>query len=90
MHYNGAMKLRILLAALMTSLLMALSPVQAEDKNALSLDEAVAQAERQHDARAVKAEAKKRGDRTVYRIRLLTADGRVFDVTVDADNGAKR
>lgn len=54
----------------------------------LSLDEAVARAERRHDARAVRAEAGNEGGRTVYRIRLLSSDGRVFEVKVDARTGA--
>lgn len=53
----------------------------------LSLDEAVARAEKQYNARAVRAEEKRKGDRRVYRIRLLGADGRVFEITVDADTG---
>lgn len=60
------------------------------DERAISLDEAVARAERRHDARAVRAEEKRRGDRIVYRIRLLDADGRVFEVTVDAETGQER
>jgi len=54
----------------------------------LSLDEAVARAERRHDARAVRAEAIREDGRTVYRIRLLSPDGRVFEVRVDARTGA--
>lgn len=50
----------------------------------ISLDEAVARAEKQYGARAVRAERVREGDRTVYRIRLLAPDGRVFNVTVDA------
>lgn len=60
------------------------------DERALSLDEAVARAERRHGARAVRAEEKRRGDRIVYRIRLLDADGRVFEVTIDAETGQER
>lgn len=56
-------------------------------ERAITLDEAVARAERRHDARAVRAEEKRRDDRIVYRIRLLGADGRVFEVTVDAGSG---
>lgn len=54
----------------------------------LTLDEAVARMERQYKARAVRAEEERRDGRTVYRIRLLSSDGRVFDVTVDAATGA--
>ncbi len=98
MHYNGPMIFRKLSAVLLAILALAAMPSQAErpgsaraySEQALSLDEAVAQAERRYSARAVKAESKKRGERSVYRIRLLAADGRVFDVTVDAETGAER
>ena len=53
----------------------------------ISLDEAVARAERQYKARAVRAEEKRQGDRIEYRIRLLGEDGRVFEVRVDASSG---
>ena len=53
----------------------------------ISLDEAVAQAERRYKARAVRAEEKRKGDRIEYRIRLLGEDGRVFEVRVDAGSG---
>ena len=53
----------------------------------LTLDQAVARAEKKYGARAVRAEEKTDGDRRVYRIRLLSDDGRVFDVTVDASTG---
>jgi uncharacterized membrane protein YkoI len=56
----------------------------------ISLDEAVARAERHHDARAVRAEEKRHGDRIEYRIRLLGADGRVFEVRIDAETGQER
>ena len=54
---------------------------------AISLDEAVARAERRYKARAVRAEEKRHGDRIEYRIRLLGEDGRVFEVRVDANSG---
>jgi len=54
---------------------------------AISLDEAVARAEHRYDARAVRAEEKRNGDRIEYRIRLLGADGRVFEVRMDAETG---
>ena len=60
---------------------------QAMADRAISLDEAVARAERRHDARVVRAEEKRHGDRIEYRIRLLGADGRVFEVRIDAESG---
>jgi uncharacterized membrane protein YkoI len=56
-------------------------------ERAISLDEAVARAERRYKARAVRAEEKRHGDRVEYRIRLLGEDGRVFEVRVDAATG---
>lgn len=50
----------------------------------ISLDQAMAQAERRYKARAVHGEERRDGDRIVYRIRLLDQDGRVFEVSVDA------
>lgn len=57
---------------------------------AITLDEAVARAERRYDARAVRAEEKQHGGRIEYRIRLLGADGRVFEVRIDAETGRER
>ena len=54
---------------------------------AISLDEAVARVERRYNARVVRAEEKRHGDRIEYRIRLLGADGRVFEVRIDAESG---
>lgn len=56
---------------------------------AISLDEAVARAERKYGARAVRAEEKRQGDRIEYRIRLLGEDGRVFEVRIDAASGSE-
>ena len=53
----------------------------------LSLDEAVASVETRYGARAVRAEEDREGERRVYRIRLLSPEGRVFEVTVDAVTG---
>jgi uncharacterized membrane protein YkoI len=56
-------------------------------ERSISLDEAVAQAERRYTARAVRAEEKRQGDRIEYRIRLLGDDGRVFEIRIDAATG---
>ncbi len=60
---------------------------RAHAERAISLDEAVARAERRYKARAVRAEEKRHGDRVEYRIRLLGDDGRVFEVRIDAATG---
>lgn len=58
-----------------------------DSERAISLDEAVARAERRYKARAVRAEEKRHGNRIEYRIRLLADDGRVFQVRIDAATG---
>lgn len=65
-------------------------PDRAYDDRRISLDEAVAQAERRYNARALRAEEKRHGDRIEYRIRLLGEDGRVFEVTIDAGPARRR
>ena len=62
-------------------------PDRTMTERVLSLDEAVARAERRHNARAVRAEEKRHGNRVEYRIRLLGKDGRVFEVRIDAASG---
>jgi uncharacterized membrane protein YkoI len=63
---------------------------RAQAEAAISLDEAVARAERRYKARAVRAEEKRQGDRIEYRIRLLGDDGRVFEIRIDAATGRER
>lgn len=53
----------------------------------ISQDEAVSRAESRYRAKAVKVETVTDGDRTVYVIRLLNADSKVWTVRVDAATG---
>jgi hypothetical protein len=53
----------------------------------VSMDEAVDMAQRRYNARVVRAEVSDRGGRRVYLLRLLSDDGRVFNVRVDAATG---
>jgi hypothetical protein len=55
---------------------------------AISLDEAIDMAQRRFNARVVRAEVAERGGRRTYVLRLLSADGRVFNVRVDAATGS--
>ena len=54
----------------------------------VSMDEAVDMAQRRYNARVVRAEVSDRGGRRVYLLRLLSDDGRVFNVRVDAATGS--
>jgi hypothetical protein len=54
----------------------------------ISMDEAVDLAQRRYNARVVRAEVSERGGRRVYLLRLLSDDGRVFNVRVDAATGS--
>jgi uncharacterized iron-regulated membrane protein len=98
MDYNPAMR-----ALLVVALVLLLPPLPAwagpdggtrprvvlaeAESGGLTLEQAVQRAEKRYKARAVKAEERSEGDRRVYRIRLLSEDGRVFEVTVDAATG---
>ena len=54
----------------------------------MTLDEAISRAERQHSARVVRAETSERDGRVIYVLRMLSDDGRVFVVRIDAASGA--
>lgn len=54
----------------------------------VSLDEAVQMAQSRYRAKAVRAETVSNGGRRVHQIRLLSAEGKVWMVRVDAETGA--
>jgi uncharacterized membrane protein YkoI len=54
----------------------------------VSLDQAVEMAQRRFRAKAVKAETVQNGGKRVHQIRLLSAEGKVWTVRVDAESGA--
>jgi uncharacterized membrane protein YkoI len=56
--------------------------------NGMSLDQAVEMVQRRFNARVVRAETRREQGRTFYNLRLLSADGKVWTVRVDADSGA--
>ena len=56
----------------------------------ISLDQAVKMAQNRYRSKAVKAETVDEGGRRVHRIRLLSAEGMVRTVHVDAQTGAMR
>jgi uncharacterized membrane protein YkoI len=62
--------------------------VQRPPRARISLDEAVARAERRFNARVVRAESQTSDAGVVYVLRLLNDSGRVWTVRVDAASGA--
>ena len=56
----------------------------------ISLDEAVSRAERQYRARVVRTDVQDEDGRKVYVLKLLSEDGRVFTVRIDAQSGRSR
>jgi uncharacterized membrane protein YkoI len=58
------------------------------EPSGVSLDQAVEMAQRRYRAKAVRAETIRQGDRRIHQIRLLSADGKVLNVRVDAESGA--
>lgn len=60
------------------------------EPSSVSLDQAVEMAQRHYRAKAVKAETVQSGGKRVHQIRLLSAEGKVWTVRVDAESGAMR
>jgi uncharacterized membrane protein YkoI len=60
------------------------------EPSSVSLDQAVEMAQRRFRAKAVKAETVQSGGKMVHQIRLLSAEGKVWTVRVDAESGAMR
>ena len=52
-----------------------------------SLDDAIALVKRKHDGTVVRAKTVQQDDRTIHQIRILTPDGRVRTIIVDAQTG---
>jgi hypothetical protein len=59
-------------------------------RDGISLDEAVSRAEQQYRARVVRTEVQDEDGRKVYVLKLLSEDGRVFTVRIDAATGRMR
>lgn len=53
----------------------------------MSLDEAVQMVQQRFDARVVRAETHSEGERTVYHLKLMNSEGKVWTVRVDAQSG---
>ncbi len=56
----------------------------------ISLDEAVSRAQQQYRARVVRTDVQDEDGRKVYVLKLLSDDGRVFTVRIDAATGRMR
>ena len=61
-------------------------PAYAE-KHGISLDEAISRARRQADGKVLSAETVRDNGRRIHRIKILTRDGRVKRVRIDANTG---
>lgn len=59
-------------------------------RDEVSLDEAVRRAERQYRARVVRTDVQDEDGRKVYVLKLLSEDGRVITVRIDAATGRMR
>lgn len=59
-------------------------------RDGISLDEAVRQAEQQYRARVVRTDVQDEDGRKVYVLKLLSEDGRVLTVRIDAATGRMR
>ena len=59
-------------------------------QNGISLDQAVKMAQNRYRAKAVRAQTVENGGRRIHQIRLLSAEGKVWMVEIDAQTGAMR
>lgn len=66
------------------------APIVVAKRDGVSLDEAVARAEKQYRARVVRTDVQDEDGRKVYVLKLLSEDGRVFTVRIDAATGRMR
>ena len=64
--------------------------VSDAQRDGISLDEAVRRAEAQYHARVVRTDVQDEDGRTVYVLKLLSEDGRVITVRIDAATGRMR
>ena len=71
---------------LLTSLVLGVS-TQAWADRRTSLEDAVSEARGRHPGRVLSAETRNRGGRESHRIRILTRDGRVKRLNMDAESG---
>ena len=62
-------------------------PPATGQSQGISLDEAVRRARQQHRGKVLSAEAVRIDGRKVYRIKILTKDGRVKRIHIDARTG---
>lgn len=60
---------------------------QADADRRTSLDDAVSEARGRHPGRVLSAETDRRSGRESHRIRILTRDGRVRRLNMDAESG---
>lgn len=58
-------------------------------RDTVSLDQAVALVRRQTNGRIIKASTRRSNGRSVHHVRVLTRDGRVFTVRIDAASGRR-
>lgn len=60
----------------------------AVTRASMSLDEAVQMVQQRFNARVVRAETHSDAGRTVYHLRLMNSEGKVWTVRVDAQSGS--
>lgn len=61
---------------------------RAVTRAGMSLDDAVQMVQQRFNARVVRAETRSDDGRTVYHLRLMNSDGKVWTVRVDAQRGS--
>jgi uncharacterized membrane protein YkoI len=71
---------------LLTAILLSQAALAGPDRRT-SLEQAVSEARDRYNGRVLSAETQRNGGRESHRIRILTRDGRVKNLEVDAESG---
>jgi len=75
------------IASFLLVLAMLSGSTLAQADRRTSLEDAVSEARGRHPGRVLSAETEQRGGRESHRIRILTRDGRVKRLNMDAESG---
>lgn len=75
------------LTALILALLLGASAGAAGQERRKSLEDAVSEARDRYPGRVISAETRRNGGRESHKIRILTDDGRLKRLDIDADSG---
>lgn len=76
-------------SVILIALLMAGQLAYASHDRRTSLDQAVSEAREQYDGRVISAQTRRNDGRETHNVRILTRDGQVQRLRIDAESGRR-